>query len=249
MRFRILVPIMTLCLLAAGASVYVLTRKTPAPVDDPRYPVLGERPPIGDAPASETPAPLQMGMARNPDPREPDPGLERLRIPDFTMIDQEGRPVDATVLDGELTVIDFIFTNCPTFCPGMTRRMAEELQRPLEGSGVQFLSISVDPVHDTPEILKAWGAKYGADFANWRFINGAPGEMQRVADALHLFVGETPDRTINMPGGGTMLDINHPTRFVLVDGQRRALGMYRYNDRDELAELRERIRAIQAASD
>ncbi|RMD60715.1 MAG: SCO family protein, partial [Planctomycetota bacterium] len=65
------------------------------------------------------------GRSATPGPLDPDPGLEGLRIPDFQLVDQDGNEVDAAaLLDGKVTIVDFIFTNCPFICPPMTRNMA-----------------------------------------------------------------------------------------------------------------------------
>ncbi|MEL6797892.1 MAG: SCO family protein, partial [Planctomycetota bacterium] len=69
-------------------------------------------------------------------------GLD-LSISDFDLIDQDGMPVDATILDNTYTVAAFIFTNCPGLCPIMTTTMADAQNR-LSDTPVRFLSLSLD---------------------------------------------------------------------------------------------------------
>ena len=87
-----------------------------------------------------------------------------LTIPDMTLIDQDGRPVNLVrdLAPGKLLVMNFIFTTCKGVCPPMGVNFGQ-LQRRLEarlGREVNLVSISVDPVTDTPARLKAWGQQF-----------------------------------------------------------------------------------------
>jgi len=162
-----------------------------------------------------------------PGPLDPDPGLEGLRIPDFQLVDQQGRKVDAAaLLDGKVTIVDFIFTNCPFICPPMTRNMAQ-LQRSLADSGVRFASISVDPEHDTPEALRAFAAAHGADLRTWTFLTGDGGQVERIlTEGLKLDApAPLPQTPIELKDGSTMANIRHPSHFVLVGPDRRVLAL------------------------
>ncbi|WP_413785423.1 SCO family protein [Cytobacillus sp. IB215316] len=95
-------------------------------------------------------------------------------VEDFTFTDQKGEPFGLNDLEGKVWVADFIFTNCTTVCSPMTANMAR-LQRMLEEEeieGIEFVSFSVDPEVDAPEILEEYGTKFDANFDNWHFLTG-----------------------------------------------------------------------------
>ena len=73
-------------------------------------------------------------------------------LPEFALLDRSGRPATLSALRGRPWIADFIFTRCAGVCPAMTARMAALAKR-LEGVPVRFVSFSVDPVYDTPEVL------------------------------------------------------------------------------------------------
>lgn len=135
--------------------------------------------------------------------------------PDFTLTDRTGRRVTRADLAGKVWIADFIFTRCATACPTLTRemsRMRDELSR--RGAGeVVFVSFTVDPAFDTPEVLAEYAAPLHADPSAWLFLTGKPEDMLHlVKDGFHLMMNE--------PGEGPPM---HSNRIVLVD----ALGRIR----------------------
>ncbi len=98
-----------------------------------------------------------------------------INIPDLELLDQDGRKIHfySDLVKGRVVVINFIFTTCTTICPPLGATFAR-VQKELgerAGRDVHFISISVDPTTDTPERLKAWGAKFHAGPA-WTFVTG-----------------------------------------------------------------------------
>ena len=172
-----------------------------------------------------------------------------LTIPPFSLIDQDGKPRDRGVLEGRVSVVWFMFTHCPLACPTMSLQMAD-LQHKLKESGVQFVAFSIDPEHDTPEALKAYGAKYGVDWANWIYLTepletpvSQTGRSIYARD-LHQFIEETPDNTLTLADGkGKMANIEHAVNFFVVgpDGVVLDRGWYSSLRADELDQLRERV--------
>src|SRR5439155_1514142 len=103
----------------------------------------------------------------------PAPSLPVLgAVPSFTLVERSGRAVSAADLAGHVWVADFVFTHCPTFCPLLTERMAG-LQKALAPAAdpVRLVSFSVDPVHDTPEVLLDYARRAGAG-DGWLFVTG-----------------------------------------------------------------------------
>lgn len=102
-------------------------------------------------------------------------------IPDFALYDQSGHVVQAASLRGRRLVLNFIFTSCaqPTMCPASTQRMGQ-LQRALQDAkidDVTLVTITFDPEHDTPGVLRQYGQAYGLDFNNYLLLTGPAPEI------------------------------------------------------------------------
>lgn len=173
----------------------------------------------------------------------PDSGLEGVVFPSFALVDQTGATSDATVLDGEVTIVDFIFTHCPFVCPGMSAEMVR-LQERLSRDGVRFLSFSVDPERDTPERLRRYAEQIGAGPGNWRFLTGEDNGVASIVRDLGFDLAADEGTRVRLPDGGDMANILHPSRLILVDRDRRVLGLYDFADDADLAELEHRARRL-----
>lgn len=95
-------------------------------------------------------------------------------IKDFSATTQDNKPFGLKDLKGKIVISDFIFTSCPDICPPMTSNMMK-LQKMVKDEGlknVEFVSISVDPTVDTPEVLTRYATQFGVDFNNWTFLTG-----------------------------------------------------------------------------
>jgi len=111
----------------------------------------------------------------------------KMNIPDIEVLDQNGRKIHfyTDLVKGQTVVINFIFTTCTTICPplGATfARVQKELGDKV-GRDVRFISISVDPATDTPERLKAWGAKFHAG-DGWTFVTGNKPQVDELLRVL-----------------------------------------------------------------
>lgn len=148
---------------------------------------------------------------------EPPPILSEL--PGFELVDHQGRAVGRDELLGTPWVADLVFTRCALACPRMTAAMAR-LDRRLPARGVRLVSVSVDPVHDTPEILAAYAARHGAS-ERWRFLTGEPEAIRALAREGFKLGVDAIDGEAD-PG----LAILHGDRFVLVDSRGRVRGYY-----------------------
>lgn len=178
----------------------------------------------------------------------PRPGLEGFAIPPFSLVDQTGEPVGEGLLEGEVSVVAFMFTNCETACPPITASMLR-LYNQLEDTDVQFLSISVDPEHDTPETLRAYAARLGVDTDRWMFLTGEEGESRRVvAESLKFDVSEDPDdgTLIRLEDGSTMRNILHPIKLFLIGPDRQILDFCSPTVEADLQRFAETARRISA---
>lgn len=114
-------------------------------------------------------------------------GSSKMSIPDVELLDQNGNRVHfyTDLVKGKVVAINFIFTTCTTICPPLGATFAR-VQKDLgerAGRDVRFISISVDPVTDTPERMKAWGAKFHAA-EGWTLVTGAKPHVDELLRAL-----------------------------------------------------------------
>lgn len=125
--------------------------------------------------------------------------LEGLHIPDAVLLDQDGneRRFYTDLVQDNVVAMNFIFTTCTTICPPMGANFArlQELLGTKAGGEVRLISVSVDPVTDTPERLKAWGARFGAG-PGWTLLTGHKHEVDCVLKSLQVF---TPDFSDHSP--------------------------------------------------
>jgi protein SCO1/2 len=109
-------------------------------------------------------------------------------VPDFRLTDQKRRPVALSELRGKVVAINFIYTSCalPNFCLRIANNFGV-LQKRFErrlGRDLVLLTVTFDPVHDTPDVLAQYASQWKADPATWHFLTGAVPDVQRVC---HLF--------------------------------------------------------------
>jgi cytochrome oxidase Cu insertion factor (SCO1/SenC/PrrC family) len=165
-----------------------------------------------------------------------------LTIPAFSLVDQEGAARDRSILEGRVSVVWFMFTRCPIYCPAMSVQMAD-LQKRLKGSGVRFVAVSLDPANDTPQVLREYGGRYGVDWSSWTYLTEPAGKPVKRAgwniytDDLHQFAEEKPE---THPGQGT--EIDHAMNFFLVgpDGNVLEEGWFNSKVPSDMETLRDR---------
>jgi protein SCO1/2 len=166
---------------------------------------------------------------------EPPPVLGE--VPDFALVNRDGQPVRRADLAGAPWIADFIFTRCGAACPMMSLRMARlERELPVD-LGVRFVSFSVDPEYDTPQILQEYAESFGAP-GRWLFLTGGKQEIYRLSkEGFKLAVDDTTPVNEDEP-------ILHSTRFVLVDGEGRIRGYYEAFDEEAVKKLMADVEAL-----
>jgi protein SCO1 len=118
--------------------------------------------------------------------------------PQFTLTSQDGKPFALADLRGKAVVVAFIYTECPDICPMLTQKMVE-IQDELGanfGAKVAFVSISLDPEHDTPEVLKDYAQFWGAKPDGWAFLTGAPEAVRDVTRRYGVFFAKKEDGSV-----------------------------------------------------
>jgi protein SCO1/2 len=147
--------------------------------------------------------------------------------PSFSLVDQHRRPVTLASLRGEPFVADFIFTQCTTACPILTSRMVM-LQHALAGRRVSFVSFSVDPSHDTPDVLAAYASRWNAAETRWSLLANSDASLSDVSTGFRVATGKTHDDEN---------PILHANLFFLVDAEGAVRGIYSSTSQDEMSRL------------
>ena len=167
--------------------------------------------------------------------RAPAPPVIAEVPPDFELTDQDGRPFTPESMHGEVWVVGFMFTKCPSLCPQITSAMQQyqdALDRAKLGGHVKLLSVSVDPENDTPEALKAYAESYGIDESSWRIVTAGDAAKTEAFVVGGFKVGVGEKKEID-PG---VFDIAHSSKLALVDREGGIRGFYSI-DEDGLEEL------------
>ncbi|HWV39531.1 MAG TPA: SCO family protein [Vulgatibacter sp.] len=152
----------------------------------------------------------------------PEPLPHLYPMPSFELTTEQGTTLRAADLEGKVVVANFIFTTCPTVCPMLTAHMAKLQDRLASRPDVRLLSFSVDPRNDTPEVLKAYGERFGQDPARWTFLTGGIDAITEAVERgfkIGMQGADDPD--------ATAFDIVHGEHFVLVDAAGSIRGYYR----------------------
>ncbi len=139
--------------------------------------------------------------------------------PATRLIDTAGKPFDLASIKGKVVVVSFIYTTCNGACPATTLSLSR-IQQALEqaklwGKSVEFVSISVDPDRDSPEVLKRYARTFHADLAPWHFLTGSPFDVQSVIAAWGMWAKVGPSGVLD-----------HPSRIFLIDKRGRQREIY-----------------------
>ncbi len=157
-------------------------------------------------------------------------GFELLKVgqavPPAAFIDQDGKAFTLDSLHGAAVVVTFIYTTCPmpTFCPLMDRHFSTiqaTLKETRNALNVRLLSVSFDPVVDTPPVLKRHAQKLEADPRLWTFVTGDRDEIDQWASRFGVSVA----RAMNDPR-----DITHNLRTAVIDRRGHLAQLYTGNE-------------------
>ena len=134
-------------------------------------------------------------------------------IPAFSLVDQDGDRFTLENVKGNVWLADFIFTTCSGPCPIMTERMGMVQHDLLETEKLKFVSFTVNPDYDTPEVLKKYAQRFDADVGSWSFVTGKYEQIQElIVEGFKM--------------GDVEEIVFHSTRFALVDHEGNLRGYY-----------------------
>jgi protein SCO1 len=178
---------------------------------------------VGEAPLPKAPADAAAPAARS--------GFELLKpgepVPDATFVDQNGKRRAFAAFKGTPVLVTFIYTKCPlpTFCPLMDQHFAA-IQKKLKDDPalrgrVHLVSVSFDPINDTPPVLKEHASKLGADLRTWTFLTGDRDDIDRFA----MRFGVSVARAIH-----DQRDITHNLRTAIIDADGKLVKVYIGNE-------------------
>jgi protein SCO1 len=160
------------------------------------------------------------------------------QIPDFSFFNQEGRNVSLADFEGKIIITDFFFTTCPGICPKMTANMLHVQQKTKDFEDVVLLSHTVNPEHDTVEVLAEYAKETHANNKRWHFLTGEKEEIYR--HALYGYLLNASEDVL-APGG-----FLHSELIVLVDKNRRIRGYYDGTNLNEVKNLIDAIKVLKA---
>ena len=182
---------------------------------------------------------------------DPNPGDA---VPDYRLINQDGKTIRIQDYKGKVLVLTFIYTRCqdPNQCTLMSSNFAainQELQKQPELYGkTHLLSISFDPAYDTPKVLRSYGASYTGKysdetFAHWEFASGSPDEVKGIAKFFGL-------RYFQDTTSGTE-QVIHSLRTALIGPDGKIVKVYRGNEwkpEEVISEIEKVVQSKQTAS-
>mgnify|MGYP006154753301 FL=1 len=154
-------------------------------------------------------------------------------LPEFELTDQALETFGSRQLRGKTWIANFIFTRCTATCPAQTAKISEfqgQLQDSPVWDEIRFVSFTVDPEHDTPQVLSEYAKNTNADVHHWKFLTGDREAIWRLSkDGFKLPVSENTDPEIV---------ITHSPKVMLVDPYLRIRGIYEVTSKEGLARLR-----------
>lgn len=158
-------------------------------------------------------------------------------LPEFEFTDQDGDPFSNSDLEGEWWIADMIFTNCTSVCIPMTDNMVQLQQDAQEKDlDVNFLSFTVDPDYDSPEVLSEYAESYDADLTNWAFLTGYDFEtIQEISvDSFYANVELEPDSD----------QVAHGVRFYLINPEGEVIKHYNGLENEDIEQIMEDLENV-----
>ena len=136
--------------------------------------------------------------------------------PGFSLTDQDGRKVSLEDFRGKVVLINFIYTQCETACPLTTAKFAS-FYSTWKGKDLHIVSITIDPAHDTPAVLKEYGKQWkGVDFRSWSFLTGTTEQVESVLFDYKIEVNRGGKKD---PSGAILASsiVDHGVKTFLID--------------------------------
>jgi protein SCO1/2 len=160
-------------------------------------------------------------------------------IPPFKFINQYGDSVSNKNVSNSIYVADFFFTTCPSICPIMQRNMLTVYDAFKTDPNFNILSYTIDPKHDSVNVLKKYADKLGVTGKSWLFLQGKKEETYQLATSY----------LVSKPQEDAKQQYIHDGYFILVDKQQRIRGSYDGTDPKQVSQLVEDIKTLKTEPD
>ena len=157
-------------------------------------------------------------------------------ISPFKLTNQDNQPVIFPADSHRITVVNFFFSRCPSFCENMNKQMEELSFKFSKNRLLQFYSITVDPDFDNPSVLKKYAAGFKFKSPQWKLLTGDKTEIYRLAKEDFL-VDAIRDTTAEV-------NFIHSPMLMLIDPQRRIRGYYNSANKEEMDKLTDEIKVL-----
>ncbi|MCF6295225.1 MAG: SCO family protein [Flavobacteriaceae bacterium] len=134
---------------------------------------------------------------------------EPKKVPTFSFVNQNGKTITNKDYEGKVYVVEFFFTTCPTICPKMNKNLVQ-IQNSFKGlKNFGVASFTINPEHDTPEVLKQYAEQYGITNPNWHLMTGDIDAIYKLANTgFNLYTAKDD----GVEGG-----FEHSGNFALID--------------------------------
>ena len=150
-------------------------------------------------------------------------------VPDFKLINQDGKEITQKELRGYIYVADFFFTRCGSICPKMTTQLTRVQEAYGKDSLIKIISFTVDPKYDSVSVLKKYALEYNANPKQWNFVTGRKDSIYNLAQKGYFITA--------MEDTAHPLDFIHSDKLVLIDKQGWIRGYYNGTDQKEVDKL------------
>ena len=134
---------------------------------------------------------------------------EAKKVPEFAFLNQDSIIISNEDFNKKVYVAEFFFTSCPSICPIMNKNMKRIENRFGKRQDFGIASFSIDPIKDTPSVLKAYAESYDVFSQNWHFLTGEKDRIYNLAnEGFNIFASVNP----RVAGG-----FEHQGYFALID--------------------------------
>ncbi|MEO8794278.1 MAG: SCO family protein [Daejeonella sp.] len=157
-------------------------------------------------------------------------------IRNFSLIDQQGKDFSLNADSNRITVVNFFFTRCPSFCSDMNKEMARVANRYSNNNLLRFISISVDPDFDSPKVLAKYSSNYNLPVDKWRFLTGNQDSIYNIARQDFLVDAIRDSNKVD--------NVIHSPMLILLDPQKRIRGYYDSTNKTEVDKLSDEIKVL-----
>jgi len=146
---------------------------------------------------------------------------EPKKVPSFSFTDQNGNTVTNKDYEGKVYVLEFFFTTCPTICPRMNRNLVQIQEEFKEFDDFGVASFTINPEHDTVEVLKAYAENYKITNPNWHLMTGNEEQIYKLAnEGFNLYTAKDDEAEggFEHSGNFALIDKNGFIRSRIVNG-------------------------------